>query len=120
MENNAFSNDIEDNKPDSLKFDYVRSNQFRMINADGFTLAFNPSGKINIYPWAERAPIPRQVIHELADDGSLGKEVDRVSRDALIRDVDFGVTLDIVKAKHLIESLQRLVNWMEDIEEEES
>lgn len=93
----------------SIKFDYIKSNLFRVITADGASATLTPQGKIFLSLFNERFPIPRQVIHEILPDGTLGEEIEKVSRDGLVREVEIGVIIDIKLAEGLFEILSQII-----------
>ena len=95
--------------PQSIKFDYIKSNLFRVIAPDGASATSTPQGKIFLSLFSERFPIPRQVIHEVLPDGNLGKEIDKVSRDSLVREVEIGVVIDVELAERISRTLLRIV-----------
>ena len=86
-------------EPDSVKFDYVKSNYFRVVSAAGIVGGITPATKkIQASFYSERWPIPRQVTHDFDPKaGKLGAErtKERVARDAIIREVEVMVELDI-------------------------
>ena len=91
-----------------VKFDYVKSNFFRVIRADGAHGGIAPRGDIFMALYSERPAIPKQVVHELKASSELGDEIraERTVRDAIIREVEVGVILDEVVAQALVTWLQ--------------
>jgi len=93
----------------SVKFDYLKSNTFRVLHADGIYGGITPQGLLQIAFFSERFPIPTQMVYEVTPAGKLGKEIPelRVGRDALVRELDVSVLLngEIAKALH---------NWLGD------
>ena len=89
-----------------IKLNYIKGSLFRVIHSDGVIGGPSPNGRgIHMSLWSERAPIPLQVIHELDDQGHMGKEVERVQRDGIVREVevDIVITLDTAEA---------MANWL--------
>lgn len=114
--------DASSNGKDRAKYksDYIKSNYFRVIHADGVFGGLTPRGYIQIDFWSERQPIPQQCSYELVVDGdgmSLGPEdlAARVARDAVVREVEAGVVLDIELAKSMITWLQEKVTVLEKL-----
>lgn len=86
-----------------VAFDYIKNNNFRIIQADGAIGGLTPSGKIHFALYSERPPIPRRLVHKINDDGSLGPIIreETVSRDAVIREMEVDVFLDVAVARSL-------------------
>lgn len=89
--------------PSQVKFDYIKSQYFRVIHADGAIGGVTPAGFIHFALYNERAAIPTQTSHLLNPDGSLGERVfeDTVSREAIVREMDVDVVLSVTVAEHL-------------------
>lgn len=94
-----------------LKYDYIKSNLFRVIHADGLAAALTPQLNFFVHFWSERYPIPRRVVHRFDPDGSLGDEIleRREYRDAIIREVESAVVLDYEGAVKLRDWLNELI-----------
>lgn len=93
-----------DRETETVTFDYVKGNFFRVIHVDGVFGGANPTGKqICMAVWNERWPIPKQVVHRLSTQGALGDEIGelRVSRNAIVREVDVELIFDIDCAKQM-------------------
>ncbi len=84
-----------------VNFDYIKGQQFRVIRADGAVGGVTPNGHIHFALFSERRAIPRQSVHPINDDGTLGEELSerRVSRGGFVRemDVDVFVTVDVAE-----------------------
>ena len=57
--------------PESINFDFVKSNDFRVIHADGCFLGTTQTG-VAISFYSERQPIPRRLVHKVNKDGGVG------------------------------------------------
>jgi hypothetical protein len=101
--------------PETLNFDYIKSSQFRVVHSDGAFFALTTQGGLTISFFAERQPIPRRVVHKVNADGSLGEELpgQRVVRDAVIRDTEVAVTMNLETAKRVIEKLDEMIKRAE-------
>jgi len=96
---------------------YIKANSYRVIHADGVYGGATPHGYIILNFYSERAPIPQKVTQELSATGKLGKEISRVGKGGIVREVEAGVTIDVTFAKSLIEWLQEKVNLIEGARE---
>ncbi len=103
-----------------IKFDYIKSNLFRVIHVDQVLGAVTPSGDINLHFCNERFPIPNEVVHQLNEDGTLGDEnlAKRVHRGAIVREVETCAVMNTELAKGLITLLQELIAGAETEEED--
>ena len=101
--------------PSTIRFDYIKSNFFRVIYTDGIIGGLTPRGAIHIDVWSQRMPIPRGVVHEIGPDGTLGAEIvgERDVRNAIVREVEVGIVLDLEMAKSVIKWLQDQVKQLE-------
>lgn len=119
---------MEDNPNDQrneqfIKFDYIKSNFFRTIYADGVLASLTPRGTVYLSFWNERFPIPRQVVHKIEAESNsfrLGEEIDRVDREALVREIEIGCLLDIHAAKNLRSLLSEIIEELESQSTESS
>ncbi|MFZ5835157.1 MAG: hypothetical protein ACOY2B_07215 [Pseudomonadota bacterium] len=86
-----------------IAFDYIKSNFFRVIRADGAIGGPTANGQLHIVFYSERAAIPRRVIHELKDDNTLGAVREIQSRESMVRelDVDLFLSCEVARSLHL-------------------
>src|SRR5713226_7895194 len=83
-----------------IKFDFIKSNYFRTIHADGVWGGVNGHLDVAMAFYSERPAIPQQIVVSI-ENGKLGNELEdkRVGRDAVIRDVEISVTMNIEVAR---------------------
>lgn len=86
-----------------IRFDYIKSQYFRVIHADGAIGSVTPVGFIHLAFYNERSAIPRQITHLVKPDGTLGERVfeDTVGRETIVREMDVDVVLSITVAENL-------------------
>jgi hypothetical protein len=101
--------------PATLNFDYIKSNQFRVLHADGAFLSLNPTG-LTVTFFSERQPIPRRTVHKLNSDGTVGDEIpdQRVVRDAVVRDAEIAVVMNLDAAKRIRDKFDEMIKRFED------
>lgn len=82
-------------KKKTINFDYIKSNQFRVIHADGIHGGLHPKGyAIQMAFFSERQPIPRRETYNFDGIKLTGiKQTDK--RDAIIREVEVEVLMDL-------------------------
>ena len=103
--------------PQKVKFEYIKSNSFRVIHADGAYGGLTPRLGIFLSFYSERPPIPKVIVHEVGPDGTLGDELklERQTREGIIREAEIGITLDVEVARTLVAWLQEKINNVEEI-----
>ena len=106
--------------PDRMSFDYIKSNFFRVIHADGVVGSVTPRLGIHMDFWSERLAIPKRVVHNVEPDGTLGEEIrdEREARDALVREVEVGVVVDLGTAKSIAKWLAEKIARAERLTQE--
>jgi len=90
-----------------IEFHYLKMANYRSYHADGVFGGITPQGNIYMELFLERAPTPKSIIHEINEDGSLGRELSRQGKAGLIREIEAGVVLDLATA-------EVVVNWLTD------
>jgi hypothetical protein len=102
--------------PETVNFDYLKSNQFRAIHVDGAFIGLTQTG-LTVNFFAERQPIPRRVVHKVGKDGAIGEEIveQRVVRDAVIRDTEVSISMSIDVAKSLIVALETIIKKRDEV-----
>ena len=108
--------------PTTLTFDYIKSNHFRVIKVDGVVGGIAPNGEtIHMGVFNERTPYPQQVVHEVDQEGALGKEISRKSRDTtFIRELEAGLVFSPEMARVIIRWLERNLKRLSTDSEEEA
>ena len=89
-------------QPTEVAFDYIKSNFFRVIHADGAFGGLGPSGSIHMALYNERQAIPTQTVYALEGIG-LGPEIKgkRKGREGLVREVEVDVIMSAEQARAL-------------------
>ena len=105
--------------PDRIKFDYIKSNLFRVIHADGAVGGISPKATIHFAFYSERSPIPKQTVFPVNEDGTLGQEIkdERVVRDAIVREVEVDVVMDLNTANSFLKWLEEKIKLAKKIYE---
>jgi hypothetical protein len=58
-----------------IAFEYIKSNLFRVIHADGAIGGVTPSGNLHLAFFSERPAIPRMIVHKRDPSGTLGPPI---------------------------------------------
>ena len=103
-------------RPTEVTFDYIKSNFFRVIHADGAFGGLAPNGNIHMALYNERQAIPKQMAYTL-DGVRLGPEIKekRQGREGLVREVEVDVILSLEQARSLGTWLTDKVEALEDL-----
>lgn len=105
-----------------IKFNYVKSNLFRVIHTDGATAASSPNGNITINLYSQRFSIPEEVIFDLDEDGAIVGEGLIPNREeqsietTIIREIDTLAVMSLETAEELLGQLQDIIAQYEDEE----
>ncbi len=96
-----------------VAFDYIKSQHFRVVRADGAIGGLTPTGNIHFALYTERHPIPRRLVHQM-EEGGLGAVLpnETVARDAIVREMDVDVFVTIGVARSLHQWLgEKIAEW---------
>lgn len=104
-----------DERPEKVRFHYVKSNYFRTIHADGVFGGATPRGDIAASFFNERRPLPDQTAQKLSPEGQLGEEImdERIERDGILRELEVNVVIDLAFAKTLVKWLNDKIAFVE-------
>jgi hypothetical protein len=97
--------------PGVVTFDYIKSNDFRVVWADGVIGGATPQGLLHFALYAERPALARRQVYKLdrvnEEFGKLGEElVDRrISRNSIVREMACDVLMSETTA-------ELLANWL--------
>src|SRR5262245_651851 len=94
--------------PKTIAYDFIKSNFFRVIHADGAFGGLSPNGYVHMQLYNERRAIPKTMVHAI-EGGELGGKLvaKRKERKALVREVEVDVVMNIAQA-------EALRAWLED------
>ena len=102
--------------PSSVAFEYIKSNYFRVIHVDGVFGGITPRGHIHMSVWSQRGATPDRVTHEVKPNGEVGRETARQGSDAIIRELEAGLVLDVNLARSVVKWLQDKIQRAEEQE----
>jgi hypothetical protein len=86
----------------SLRIEYIKSNSFRVVHADGAYGGTSPRLELFIAFYNERFPIPKVLTYEVSATGSPEREIrsERESKSGVVREVETAIMMDFNAAKH--------------------
>jgi hypothetical protein len=103
-------------KEERIRFDYIKSNCFRVIRVDGVSGSPTPKADgIQIALFSERLPIPKSEEYLLGSDGTLGKRTKIDARSAIVREVEVEAILSVRVARSLCTWLEQKIRRAEEI-----
>ena len=98
-----------------IRFDYIKSNAFRVIRVDGVHGGLSPKGNaIQLALFNERNPIPLEEVCQI-DKNQLGKVISRKLRQAIVREVEVEALMDLETARAVSEWLKEKIKMMEKV-----
>ncbi|MDD3581292.1 MAG: hypothetical protein PHW74_09755 [Desulfobacca sp.] len=103
----------------TISYDYIKSNQFRVIHVDGVWGGNAPTGFIHMSVFSERWPIPKRTVSQFEPEGKVGDEITerRVFRDSVVREVDAQLVMSIDVAIRIREWLKdKIANYEEGLQ----
>ena len=102
-----------------IKFDYLKTAQFRNFHVDGAVGGLAPNGNIQMAIYSERPPIPQQTTQIVNEKGFLAEEIlkERKTRDAVIRDLEANLIIDVNTAAQIVKWLQDKINQFVELQE---
>lgn len=108
-------------KPNTITFDYIKSQSFRVIHVDGVHGGITPDGKrLHVSLFNERGPIPLQQTHEISKTGELGEKITNEKRETdVIREVESTLLLDFDTAKAIRNWLDNYLAIADDLKNKE-
>ena len=108
---------INNQQEGEIEFNYIKSNNFRVIHADGAIGDETPNGNLFLTFYSERFPLPDSQTLKINEEGNIIGEVfekRRVNSSGnVMREVEVGVMLDIDVAKVMVLSLLNLIRQIE-------
>lgn len=100
-----------------IVFNYIKSNFFRVIHADGVIGGLTPRGLIHCALFSERLPIPRVTEHLVdMEKGVLLDQTIIEGRQGIVRELEIDIFLTKTSAKELIEWLNSRISELEAAE----
>ena len=97
-------------------FHYIKSNEFRVIHADGAVGGLTPRLWVQMALYSERIPIPQRQVFQVAEDGTVNDPPLEVeTKGGIVREVEAEVLMDINTAKALARWLDAQVAKAEQL-----
>jgi hypothetical protein len=108
-------------RPDKIKFYYIKGHQFRVAHVDGAVASVSPTGDIVASFFSQRPPIPQVTIQPVLENGQLGEEIvsERVGKDGLVREVEVTITARPEVVEGLIKLLQEKLEQYKQLRDEQ-
>jgi len=92
-------------------FDYIKSQHFRVIHADGAAGSITATGHIHMAIYSERLAIPQRMAFKVTAGGRLGALIpsETIAREGMVREVEVGVMMNLQTAEALQEWLAKRI-----------
>lgn len=94
---------------------FIKGSDFKTVQGSGVFGGLTSSGQINMNFFTDRAPIPTRIVLDV--DPNTGKvlgEKERETKNGIVREVHFGVLMDINTAKSTVEWLSEKIKQFEE------
>ena len=104
-------------KTKRFNFDFIKSNSHRVIHVDGVWGGISPNYNIHISVVSERPPIPNRIVQELTENGLTEVKSEREIRDALVREVEATLIMDLPTAHAFLQWLSNKVKELDALYE---
>jgi hypothetical protein len=104
--------------PSTVEFDYLKSNFFRVVRANGAFGGFSPDGSLYMAIYSERPAMPDASIYAIESTGKVGAEImaqRKVTSKGIVRELEVGLSFDVAVAKAIIQWLSERVEMAEKL-----
>lgn len=103
--------------PVEIRFDYIKSNFFRVVHADGVHGGVTAKGGLQVAFFSERKPLPKTETYRI-HQGHVGECVGAEIREAIVREVEVEVLMNLSMAKAMYQWLGDKIESAEKLSEE--
>ena len=100
-----------------VEYHYIKSNDFRVIHADGAIGSVTGRGYLNLAFYNERRAIPQKTTVSFDADTKVPHESVTATRGGVVREVEVGVLLDARTTAELIEWLRTKLEDLHKVNE---
>jgi hypothetical protein len=76
-----------------VKIFYEKSPLYRTVRATGAWAGITPQGEVQIMVFNDLRPLPEFVRQEITDDRTLGKEIEKVERKGVLREIEVNIAI---------------------------
>ena len=100
---------MNEESSEKIRIEYIKSNFFRILRADGAIGGTSPRLELFITFYSERFPIPKVLVYHQTPEGGPGEELyaERETKSGVIREAEVGITMDLPTAKSF-------ASWLND------
>jgi len=95
--------------PKQIDVHYIKTDGYRTYYFDGVFGGLTPNGKLYIELFLQRQPTPQIIQHQIEATGKLGKELKRIGKTGMVREIEAGLMIDIETAKILKDWLEEKI-----------
>lgn len=110
------SNEEPTEQHEDYVVDFIKSNLFRMVYAEGFLGGTTGEGNITLSFYNSRDAIPKRMRFQLDEEGNI-QMVGRELRADQVREVEVGIIMNVESARALQSFLSDLIADVEGTEE---
>ncbi len=112
--------EIMTDSKEKITIDFIKSNYFRVLQANGLNINVTPQLEIQIVVWNDRYSIPKRLVYEMLPDGTLGDLVEDKcdDKESIVREIETIFTIDVETALDLSKALTEAIETISQIEKE--
>jgi hypothetical protein len=115
MSEESKQENLDSENSSTLRFDYVKSNYYRVVHADGISGGITSNGNISISFWSELSSFPESIEYSFEAENEEAT-VEITQRDAFVREVEASLIVSSETAKIMIEWLKTQIDEIEEYE----
>jgi hypothetical protein len=108
---------MADKKVKKFTFKYVYPDNLRDYYVNGCWGGTTPRNEIYMHLYSERHPIPKEVVHDVKEDGTLSEKYSVSKGGEVVRLIQSTVVMDIGTAKSIKDWLDKFINLIEKKDE---
>jgi hypothetical protein len=97
---------------DAFKIDFIKSNYFRVVHADGVWGGLTPQNEIHMAVWNGRNPFPRRLNFKIKENGEIEDLPSEIRCDQ-IRELEVGIVMSIEVARSIRQWLDGIIGVVE-------
>lgn len=100
-----------------IRFNWTRSNHFRVIHADGAYGGLTPYGNVFFTLYSDHPVFPETTVHSVSEEGVLGPEIsgEKKLKDGVERELEVSVVMALPAAKALHAWLAERIGVLESL-----
>jgi hypothetical protein len=92
----------KENQPKTATFKFVKTHDYKNVGVTGAFGGITVRGDININFYLDVVKLPPNTVHAVEQNGIIGEEQVRLPDPEFVREVPFGINIDVNTAKSIV------------------